>query len=209
LKLDPVHDLQKTFRTLLDCTARPGTVGHTAVELERLDIAVSLNKTLLLLGLTLLDAETSFCVVADALNGYTNLVSRLTYARPGPATEAAFIMLPLAAMDSDAHRSEHDAILRARRGTLIDPHQGATFIVEIESILETADQSAATWLLSGPGIQQSATLCLCSGDRARMRSLIAARNEACQEFPLGIEVILVDAAGRLVCLPRSTIIQEQ
>jgi alpha-D-ribose 1-methylphosphonate 5-triphosphate synthase subunit PhnH len=207
LKLDLVHDLQKTFRTLLDCTARPGTVGSTARELELLDIDVPFNKTLLLLGLTLLDAETNFRVVEHPETGGGRVISQLTYARQSPAAEAAFIFLPRTDADADAPVLA-ETLTRAQRGTLIDPQLGATVIVETTGILDPDAPDAARWSLSGPGIEHTAALALDNRDLPRLRRVFAARAEACVEFPLGIDLILVDNAGRIVCLPRTTLMGE-
>jgi len=207
LKLDLVHDLQKTFRTLLDCTARPGTVGSTARELELLDIDFPFNKDLLLLGLTLLDAETSFCVVEDPVTEGARVMSQLTYARQVPATEAAFIFLPHTGFDGNAPVLA-ETLTRAQRGSLIDPQHGATVIVETAVILDPDATDAARWSLYGPGIEHTATLALDNRDLPRLRRVFAARTEACGEFPLGIDLILVDNAGRIVCLPRTTQMRE-
>jgi len=89
------------------------------------------------------------------------------------------------------------ALARARRGTLLDPALGATAIYELDAVGE----GPLALSLAGPGV----------GPRPRTLRLAGVRdNEVAlwrrtrADFPLGVDLILVDRAGRCAALPRST-----
>jgi alpha-D-ribose 1-methylphosphonate 5-triphosphate synthase subunit PhnH len=57
--------------------------------------------------------------------------------------------------------------------------------------------------LSGPGVEPGAALDIAPGG-----SWLAARAERNREYPLGVDMILADSAGRIVALPRTTLVGE-
>jgi alpha-D-ribose 1-methylphosphonate 5-triphosphate synthase subunit PhnH len=83
-------------------------------------------------------------------------------------------------------------------GTFLDPHRGATVVLEAGRLEE-----AGPLRLEGPGIDGSRTLGV--GMESGWVDERARRNA---EYPLGLDLYLVDAAGRLVGLPRTTRIAE-
>jgi alpha-D-ribose 1-methylphosphonate 5-triphosphate synthase subunit PhnH len=91
-----------------------------------------------------------------------------------------------------------EAIASARAGTLVDPHLGATVVMEVPFLEE-----GGTLLLSGPGIESAARLAV-GPDRCWVEAR-AAKNA---EFPLGVDLILVDSRFALAALPRTTVIRE-
>lgn len=206
MKLDQVHDLQRTYRKLLACMARPGTVGQCGAELERIDIEVPFNKAFLLFGLTLLDAETTLAVVSETAPDFAGFLARMTYARTAPASEASFIFLPAPKKGLELNDEVRELLLGTSRGTLIDPHRGATVIIETGTLSSKSGDvvDATRYRLVGPGIKRSSVLDIAGSDALRLSTMVHARNEACSEFPLGIDLILLDAKGSFVCIPRTT-----
>jgi alpha-D-ribose 1-methylphosphonate 5-triphosphate synthase subunit PhnH len=220
MSFNPVHDTQTAYRVLLDCMARPGTVGNLAEVRDCIEFDAPLDKGLLLMGLTLLDGETSFTVptegvpesIAETLVGVQAFLARICSSRIEDPGRAAFLFLPGGAAVQ--------AIEKAFRGTFIDPHLGATIILELAS-LGTSGAARGTepgftdstgpdgsWILEGPGIAATDVLS-CGPDDARMLSeALSARERACSEFPLGVDLVLVDKAARVVCIPRTTTVRE-
>ncbi len=115
-----------------------------------------------------------------------------TGARTAPVEEANFALVP--GGDSDG------AMLDLRRGTLEAPETGATAIYGVKRLDEYGPQ---TLTLSGPGASGSRTL----GVEGLSREELEAIRESRAYYPLGVDAYLVDEAGSLVGLPRSTRIE--
>ncbi len=190
MRLDPVLDLQLAFRQILAAMASPGKIADLGREAGLLDLDVRFNKGLLLVALALLDGETSFCVASAESEAHARIISQLTYARAAAPGEADFIFAIGAGYAAEA-------IASAKIGTLIDPHLGATLVVEVRSLEE-----AGPFTLSGPGIESSASLGV--GLEPGWVAERAARNI---EYPLGVDLLFVDALSRLAALPRTTIVR--
>ncbi len=181
---DAVHDSQRVFRALLRSTSRPGEIvalpetGDGAVESVLL---------------TLLDVEGTFCVLGpDRMRELEERLLGATGARPAPVEEADFALIP--GGDSDG------AMLDLRRGTLEAPETGATAIYGVKRLAEGGPK---TLTLSGPGVSGSRTL----GVEGLSAEELEAIRESRAYYPLGVDVYLVNEAGSLVGLPRSTRIE--
>jgi alpha-D-ribose 1-methylphosphonate 5-triphosphate synthase subunit PhnH len=92
------------------------------------------------------------------------------------------------------------ALVDARQGTLLDPAGGATAIYEIDAV--GAGPVALT--LTGPGVgPRPRTLRLAGVSTAEVGLWQQTRTE----YPCGVDVIVVDPAGRCAALPRSTTVE--
>ena len=210
MKMDRVHDLQKAFRRMVAAHSFPGRILSLADILGGVDDDLVLPAHLCVPAMTLLDAEMGFAVASPRSDEQSRLISQLTYARPLPATEADFLLAGagdnyvLAALEA------------AKEGTLENPHEGATVIMEVAGMSSDdpsnaegawdAEAAAAgeaedwpEWILTGPGIETRR--CLRVAGSPRWADVRAERN---REFPMGVDVILVDPSGRLAALPRTT-----
>lgn len=214
--LDTVHDIQRAYRKLVEATSFPGRVVDISPESEKIDLDTDLPKPLVLLSLMLLDAEVRFYLASSRSESHAQLISQLTYSRVAPPDEAEFVFVC-----ERESRKAVGAISQARVGTLTDPHRGATVGLEVEALesyasavsaAESAGEPIAdaksrarpsakstSAVLSGPGIDGRVGLFVrgpagWTGARAKLNS----------EYPLGIDVLLFTADGRLVSLPRTT-----
>jgi alpha-D-ribose 1-methylphosphonate 5-triphosphate synthase subunit PhnH len=192
LTLDPVHDLQAVFRELMSATASPGSVRDIGKRAERIDIETILPKPLLAVGLTLLDAETVFCLRSAERGSGEAELARMTSSRSGAVEEADYVFV----IGSGEEWAR--ALSESRAGTLVDPQLGATLVVMAETIAEGGGLR-----LSGPGVEPGASLGIAPGG-----SWLAARAEKNREYPLGVDMILIDPEGRIVALPRTTLVEE-
>jgi alpha-D-ribose 1-methylphosphonate 5-triphosphate synthase subunit PhnH len=191
VSLEPVRDTQMTFRVLLDAMARPGTVRQLPVAAR----GAPVNPWLAAVLVTLLDHEVTLAVEpfagSDALERF---VRQRTSAGPAPAERADFVVASCEALDPGLP-------LRLDQGSLAFPNDSATLVV----LVPTLDQSEATGLrlaLAGPGVP--------AGHELRVGGLPAPFFEArdlATEYPCGIDLILVDPAGRVAAIPRSTAIE--
>lgn len=188
LALDPVHDTQRTFRTLLVAMARPGQVQQLPVAA----VGAPANPWVAAVLLTLADHEVTLAVEpfegADEMAGF---VGRRTAAVCAPTERADFVVAARETLDPDLP-------LRLRRGSPAYPDDAATLIVAVARLGE-GDPSGTRPRLEGPGVP--------AGQRLHVSGLaprfFEARAEAI-DFPCGIDLLLIDPEGRVAALPRST-----
>jgi alpha-D-ribose 1-methylphosphonate 5-triphosphate synthase subunit PhnH len=179
---------QRAFRRLLQAMSRPGRVyvlppaagsGPWGPMLSLLE--------------SLLDHEVSFAVVGDGgPENLQSLIAGRTRSRVAAPHEADFLIV--AGGDSGGET------LRARRGTLSYPDTSATVVYRVKSLLFVeGDEVRAS--LKGPGIREEIRL----GDiRGLAPRELGYLREANAEFPLGVDAVFIDDAGRILCIPRST-----
>jgi alpha-D-ribose 1-methylphosphonate 5-triphosphate synthase subunit PhnH len=172
---------QATFREALECLARPGRIGV----IGGAPFPVRAQSPAYGLLLTLADHEVTIAV-PGAPDPVARHVSLGTGSRLVDLTDAAYV---LCGADPGA------ALAEVRRGTLEVPEAGATVIISVESLV-----TGSAWRLRGPGIAGERTLFV-TGLSA---TTLAARDEACSEYPKGIDLFLVDSGGRIAGIPRTT-----
>jgi alpha-D-ribose 1-methylphosphonate 5-triphosphate synthase subunit PhnH len=186
---DPVRAAQHIFRVALDALANPGALQpgliHPAVARD----LPKGNPWLASLLLTVLDHEVAAHVApgpdAEAIAEY--LVRRV---RPSivPAGEADFVA-------AAAETIEPGLPEMLRRGGLEYPDDGATLVIDVPSL-----QNGLALTLTGPGIKETRTLRAGGLPAAFFRS----RDRAVADYPMGIDLLLVDRCGRIAGLPRTT-----
>lgn len=177
---DPVFDSQRVFRILLQAAAQPGKLFTLPpFACGSLEAAAR----------SLLDHEVTFCAIGERAVEGEERISQLTGARVSPAKEADFALI--SGGDSAGET------LELGRGTLERPEMGATAIYTVEELSNTG-----TLLLeiSGPGIPDVRTL----GIEGLTRTEAGAIRETRLDYPLGVDAYLIDGAGRIAGLPRST-----
>lgn len=178
---DPVFDSQRVFRCLLQAASNPGKLFALPWEISVEAVAQ-----------TLLDHEVSFCAVGAQMSGMQERVSAATGASVVPLPEADFALI-----SGEGARGE---VLNLKRGTLEQPERGATVIYAVERLLT---DGPLTIRLSGPGVPGERTL----GVEGLSASEVEAIRESRTGYPLGVDVYLLDEAGRVAGLPRSTRIE--
>ena len=179
-------DNHRDFRVLLQAMSRPGEI----FQLE--EGSPGRERTLLRLLDSLLDPQVGFALFEPEPQLEEKLRQQCGV-RPAPIEEADFLIAPRGSSDGQ--------LQRAKRGRLEFPDEGATLIFAIEDLCEAGDDSSPC--LSGPGIKESIRPRIVGLDRRDLQALA----EINQNYPLGIDAICVDRAGKLMCIPRSTRIQ--
>jgi alpha-D-ribose 1-methylphosphonate 5-triphosphate synthase subunit PhnH len=92
-----------------------------------------------------------------------------------------------------------DFISELSGGSLLSPERSATVLFQCELLMyEAMDVALRGFRLRGPGIARSHVFFASSDEWYRARE---ARND---EFPCGIDFILFDRCGNVVCVPRTT-----
>lgn len=210
-----LHRAQRTFRRVLDVFARPGTVQVLEPASANPARPAALDPALEEAVRLFVDQAVRFCVVdveSDAVAAY---LTSETHAQRSTLVMAGFVVVPRRA---DA-ATEREAVAGAFGGTLVSPEKGATVIIgcarvaAIEAEGAGADAASAcdvalspdaaeqaglhVFEVSGPGVADVNRFAV---DRSAWAEARAARGD---EFPCGIEILLVDAEGRAVAVPRS------
>lgn len=182
---DQVFDAQRHFRVLLDAMSRPGKIA-TLNDVD-LECPAGLTKAETLIAFALLNADVGFCVEGLAEDAETYLALN-TNAHIVDPDEADFLFV------SGADRSE--AMMEAKIGDPRYPEGGATLVTRVQSI----GSGTTSMTLEGPGVDGSVRLDV----DGLSRSFLDDRAIKNEEFPIGVDVILVDRSDRVVCLPRTT-----
>lgn len=200
------HVLQRAFRNIMNALARPGRLGVVEAlrtgDKEENPLPVYFEVVVK----TLVDQAVTFAVSGSKEMQAIQWVTLNTHSHPTELEQADFILIPDVA-HSFACR---DAILKAFEGTLIAPEKGATVIVNCgllagDSIPGAADglgaldpnEKAYRVVVSGPGIKETHTFFVDRND------WIEARRDRGDEYPCGIDLILVDVEGHVVGIPRT------
>ena len=140
-----------------------------------------------------------------AFRGLLEAIARPGQWMPTPATDAqgALELLRLAVWEDDpavvVTDSSHAAAVMesADPGTEDEPEASTTVVVLVTREPQTAVS------LDGPGIRERVDTRL-----PLDHSALAAREERCSRFPCGVDTVLIDEAGRVLGLPRTTVVKE-
>jgi alpha-D-ribose 1-methylphosphonate 5-triphosphate synthase subunit PhnH len=193
---DQVFDGQRHYRTLLQCTARPGTIGQ--LDDASLEAPLRLNRATVLIALALFSADSSF-YVAQGEDPVVDFLRRETLAKPASAEQADFLFLP------DTSRLEE--IHRARVGSLAYPDLGATVVLQVAALSPAPMPGCLRLALTGPGIETETVVFVLGAAEAIFEAL----RERNAEFPLGIDSFLtcdsLSAGPCVLALPRTTRVQ--
>lgn len=191
--LSEVQQTQQVFRTILDCMARPGTLGHVtkAVWMHTNDF----NPYVIQVVSTLFDREVTFYVQEKA-NSCIQAIQLLTYASFAEMDECDFFLVK---------GREEIEIHCLKRGTLSYPDESTTLICQVTHLSNepmVAEEQVIRLTLSGPGIEGENIVYL-SG----MATKLLAQIQDCNaDYPLGLDVIAVDEMGAVLCIPRTSVL---
>ncbi len=188
--LDMVHDIQRAYRKLLAAMSKPGAIEKISNEAAKVDMDIHFYPATLILMLMLLDSEVSFHIVGEEQQMITSLIHQLTYSSHSPLEEADYIFVLSGAKEAEGQK----AIKAAKEGNLVDPHASATLIFEVEELSKSNGL-----MMKGPGIEERD----CIGV-AVFENWVEEREMRNSQYPMGIDIILVDRASRIVGLPRTT-----
>ncbi|MBF0506709.1 MAG: phosphonate C-P lyase system protein PhnH [Nitrospirae bacterium] len=191
---------QITYRIILQSMGHPGKIyqlpggwvngqgaGDTRTGCGKADGLMSVL-------LTLLDHEVTFFLLGSSANCFEDKIFELTRSTVSDIVSADFIIVPEGKSGGE--------VLKARRGSLDYPDAGATVLYIIDSLVDRSNGKGRI-LLKGPGIKDGLEISV-SGP---MKDEFLCIKEANAEFPLGIDCIFIDKFDRIMCIPRSTMIE--
>lgn len=193
MTIEIVHQTQEVFRMILHCMSRPGTIENIRDIEKTINAHGDCPQSIFVTAITLLDAEVSFCVIGEHAREIEESLSSFTFAKVADVEEADYIFV----MKDTPKKLMRHVLKFAKKGTFENPDRSATILVETEKL---SNEPSLT--LRGPGIQDTVMV-----EIAESTFWLTAREEANHEFPLGIDMILIDEESNLMCLPRTTTIQ--
>lgn len=186
------HLTQRAFRQVLNAFARPGTVGQIDAfpKSGEAPLVPPCFETAVRL---FVDRAVTFAVAGPDVERLGRWITMQTHAKPASAAEADFVLVP-----SESDEVQCEALLRAKEGTLVEPELGACAMLLCGVVASSPASGLHCLELEGPGIETTAKLYVNQVAWAR------AREQRGDEYPCGIEVLLVDAEGNVAALPRTT-----
>jgi len=191
---------QNTYRIILQSMCHPGRLYHLFCGYA--DIPASGSFSPGLIGpeglfsvlLTLLDNEVTFFVHGNDFVHMEAAISEAVGSTAADITSADFIIIP-----GGKSRGE---LLKAKRGSIDYPDTGATVIFVIDS-LDSRNNGKDKVVLKGPGIENEMEI----SAGPLLKNELSCIKEVNAEFPLGIDCIFIDKSDRIMCVPRSTVIE--
>ena len=195
-----LHRAQRAFRSVLGAFARPGTVQSIELAPGNPARPAALDAALEAATRLFVDQAVTFCVADFETDATAAYLTSETHARRVPLRDADFVVVPARA---DA-QTAREAVAEACRGTLTSPEKGATVLMgcarlaEVPEDGQVAEPAVHVVALRGPGVERENRFAV---DRA---DWLRARDARGDEFPCGIEIVLVDPDGRVVAVPRSS-----
>lgn len=192
--LPEIHRIQHSFRALMNGMAYPGTVRQLEVQNAPSHQFPYISNALATLITMLIDQATTFVVADEAEAELSHTIASETHGKSVPVDVAQFIIIPMHAAPEYVER----AIELARSGSLLSPETGATIFIECESIENANALSGTRVSVTGPGVESSNAFSVSRVNWAHAR---ARKND---EFPCGIDIVLVDPNGNLVAIPRTS-----
>lgn len=186
-----IHRMQQAFRRLMDAFAHPGRVVEQPAA-PSCDVASGLAAPLDTVVRLFVDQATTFHLSADA--AAVRALADETRSKRAPVEQAAFCIVPASAGEEAAART----VRLACAGTPASPEKGATAILECGRLSDGPEPGLACFEVEGPGVKDTARFW------ADARLWAEARSVRGDEYPCGIEIVLVDAQGRMAAVPRSS-----
>ena len=197
-QFDFVHDNQKTFRIIMMALAFPGKV----YQLKSIPLSISRKELHYILQpfLTLLDFETSYCVygknteIIEEINEYIKINTNCMYT----VLENADFVLCL-------NSSLNGKFSKLKKGTLYHPNESATIFYLVEKIEYDFFSNSTKLSISGPGVNGELNLYLSDINHDEIKEWIKSKNE----YPLGVDIYVVNHTGKIIGLPRSVGIKSE
>jgi alpha-D-ribose 1-methylphosphonate 5-triphosphate synthase subunit PhnH len=184
---------QRAFRRLLQAMSQPGRVYVLP------PMPAAGRKpwgTMLLLLESLLDHEVSFAVIGgNGSRDLQSLIAGRTRCRMTDVGQADFLIV--------AEGDSAGELLRVKRGTHQYPDTSATVVFRVQSLLFPEDRLPAI-ALKGPGIREEVFVGPIEGLGPHETEHLKELNS---DFPMGVDAVFIDEAGRILCIPRSATIR--
>lgn len=196
IAFDEVFDAQATFRVVLEAMSRPGELFRLpGVAYERTPDGLHPHATSVVWSI----CDGFVTLFVDGPQEWQDYLEVNTGVVPADLAEADIVV----ARGASSGRTLRNAC----RGSLEFPEEGATVVVLVHLLADSLAGAGtgngygrpAALTLRGPGIRTLNEVRIVGLDP----DFVPAITEASAHYPIGVDVILVDEAGRVVAIPRS------
>ena len=185
---DKVFQSQEHFRLIMDSMANPGKLNRLKADIHGIS---PLNNASILIGFALMNSDVTF-FIQDHDEDITDYFIDNTSAKPASAEKADFLYL-------SGKKANIGAVEMVKEGSLEYPEKGAFLVLEAERISEQILEGSVELVLKGPGVNGSKKVFVL-GVSPELLQIVSLKNK---EYPLGVDTLLTDEEGQLLCLPRS------
>ena len=185
---DKIFQSQEHFRLIMDSMANPGKLNRLKADIHGIN---PLNKSSVLIGFALMNSDVTF-FIQDHDEAITKYFIDNTSAKPASVEKADFLYL-------SGKKESIDAIEMANEGSLEYPEKGAFLVLDVERVSEQRLEESVALVLKGPGVNGRKKVFV-MGVAPELLQVVSLKNK---EYPLGVDTILSDKEGQLLCLPRS------
>jgi alpha-D-ribose 1-methylphosphonate 5-triphosphate synthase subunit PhnH len=202
LSFNRVHDTQAIYRVLLHAMSRPGLICELGNAVNGIDLPIGTSKAAAAIALTLLDGEVAFAVQMQGHEGWAETMQRLTYCKLVDVAAADYVFVDGIEELSFINQVQSQFII----GTLSSPEKSATVFIRVNNLLDNnslSQDQGCSLKLTGPGIQTEA---ICFVDGLSL-AWIESRASLVEEYPLGVDLILYTENGKVIAIPRTTIVE--
>ncbi|NMS90433.1 phosphonate C-P lyase system protein PhnH [Clostridioides difficile] len=183
-----VNYTQEIYRKLLDSASFPGKLNN--IDNINIENNTKLSNGAIGIAITLLDQEVTFYVENHTQKDIKN-IRALTMSNQVDYKKSDYLFLDI--------NSEID-ILQVRIGSFEYPDESATIIHQVNDLSIDYQTKYIKLDLSGSGIKSKNSLYI-DGVKKEFLERLSTINK---DYPIGVDLILVDKKGELAFIPRSS-----
>ena len=183
-----IFDAQLHFRIILDSMSRPGKVNNIGE--IKIQSPEKLHPASALVAFALLNSDVAFYAQNNKETISEYFVVN-TNSKPTSINKADFVFID--------GSNDGEVVLEANNGVLEYPEKSATIVIDVDNIYDVPKDQTHEIILQGPGVNGEKRVYI----RNISASILQALKEQNSEYPLGVDVILTDSEGNIMCIPRS------
>lgn len=192
---EETHIVQRSFRSVLNAFARPGTVESVEALVKPESPLSPYWETLVRM---FVDQAVTFNVANGARTDAAEWITLQTHAKSECPDQADFVL----ALGAEGEDQAKNVLAHAKAGTLLEPELGATVVLNcayVGAVPEEENQHGLYLVkVAGPGVKDTASFAVSNAE------WVSARAERADEYPCGIDLILLGENGNVVAIPRTT-----
>lgn len=185
---DHLHESQTQYRMILDAMSKPGVI-HTLS--SQITPPAPMLPASAIVGMVLMNSDVTFFQCFDSLDVENYFIIN-TAASPSPVDEADFIFM-------SGLSPNGESIDLAKPGFPEYPEHGAFIVIDTMEISEAPSDIGVKLNLKGPGVKGEKEVYIVGLSTLLLDSIL----DKNQEYPLGVDTILTDKNGHILCIPRS------
>ncbi len=189
---DKVFDAQVHFRILLDAMAHPGKLfSFEEIEIERIP---GIPNGVFYIAFALLNSDVRFAFLGESSLSATEMITQNTSSLKGNPELVDFVFF--------SGNMEASFIQDCKKGNLSYPEEGASLVVYLDKLSTQFLSGSLEIILTGPGIEKENRVYL-QGLNIKTLEMLKEINS---EFPLGLDIYLVDQNDQFIAIPRSAVL---